>query len=258
MKHQYFGDVNDYRKYGLLRCIQRESGLRLAVCWMLTPDDARTDGRFISYLAEPAKWRQHDPELFDFLAEGVPSGRNLRHVEDKQILRGSILIGGTVPDDRRLREAYFRNVLRAFGAAAIVFFDPDNGIEVRSCPPGRKNSSKYLAWSEIITTYRSGRSVLIYQHFPRRGRNDYVLEIANGLIARTEVRIVTCFRTANVAFFLISHPPHERALIDAARKVETIWKGQIDVSHHTRSPGGSGRRLALRLRGEWPRPRPRR
>src|SRR4030081_470811 len=130
MKHQYFGDVNDYRKYGLLRCIQGESGLRLAVCWMLTPDDRRTDGLFITYLREPVKWRPHDPELFDLLTEGVPSGRSLRHVEEKQILRGSILIDRKVPDDRWLRDAYFRDVFRTFGDAAVVFFDPDNGIEV--------------------------------------------------------------------------------------------------------------------------------
>jgi len=35
MKHQYFGDVSDYRKYGLLRGIQRHTNLRLGVCWML-------------------------------------------------------------------------------------------------------------------------------------------------------------------------------------------------------------------------------
>ncbi len=29
MKDQYFGDVNDYRKYGLLRAFTFEDGLRL-------------------------------------------------------------------------------------------------------------------------------------------------------------------------------------------------------------------------------------
>ncbi|MDO8501594.1 MAG: hypothetical protein Q7S20_07100 [Gemmatimonadaceae bacterium] len=52
MKHQYFGDVNDYRKYGLLRILQQASGLRLGVCWMLTPDDTRTDGKFVAYLGD--------------------------------------------------------------------------------------------------------------------------------------------------------------------------------------------------------------
>ena len=48
MKDQYFGDINDYRKYGLLRAVVCTSGLRLMVAWMLTPDDGSTDGKFIS------------------------------------------------------------------------------------------------------------------------------------------------------------------------------------------------------------------
>jgi hypothetical protein len=44
MKNQYFGDINDYRKYGLLRMLQSSGGGRLLVAWMLTPDDGSRDG----------------------------------------------------------------------------------------------------------------------------------------------------------------------------------------------------------------------
>ena len=53
MKNQYFGDINDYQKYGLLRTISRDTGLRLAVCWMLTPDDGRSDGKKTGYVDRP-------------------------------------------------------------------------------------------------------------------------------------------------------------------------------------------------------------
>lgn len=33
MKNQYFGDINDYRKYGLLRVLQ-STGSKLLVAWM--------------------------------------------------------------------------------------------------------------------------------------------------------------------------------------------------------------------------------
>jgi hypothetical protein len=39
MKNQYFGDINDYRKYGLLRILSDEGSMRTGVCWMLTRDD---------------------------------------------------------------------------------------------------------------------------------------------------------------------------------------------------------------------------
>jgi len=74
VKHQYFGDINDYRKYGLLRLLAKESGLRLGICWMLTPDDGRTDGGKISYLADPERWRNLDPELFDRLGAALENG----------------------------------------------------------------------------------------------------------------------------------------------------------------------------------------
>jgi hypothetical protein len=48
MKNQYFGDVNDYRKYGLLRALQSTWNGSLLVAWMLTPDDGGRDGRFRS------------------------------------------------------------------------------------------------------------------------------------------------------------------------------------------------------------------
>lgn len=39
MKHQYIGDINDYRKYALLRTLSADGVNRIGVCWMLTPDD---------------------------------------------------------------------------------------------------------------------------------------------------------------------------------------------------------------------------
>ncbi len=36
MKHQYVGDINDYRKYALLRALSAGGANRIGVCWMLT------------------------------------------------------------------------------------------------------------------------------------------------------------------------------------------------------------------------------
>ena len=69
MKNQYFGDINDYRKYSLLRLLSGHGKISTAVCWMLTPDDLRPDGHRIQYLREPEKWRKFDPAVFDL---GVP------------------------------------------------------------------------------------------------------------------------------------------------------------------------------------------
>ena len=36
MKDKYFGDVNDYKKYILLRLLSKNGKLKVMVCWMLT------------------------------------------------------------------------------------------------------------------------------------------------------------------------------------------------------------------------------
>ena len=74
VKDQYFGDINDYRKYGLLRALQESTDLRLLIAWMLTPADGRSDGEFTSYLDSPRRWDRFDPELYrglrDLMADG--------------------------------------------------------------------------------------------------------------------------------------------------------------------------------------------
>lgn len=79
MKNQYFGDINDYRKYGLLRAILAASNLRMLVAWMLTPDDKSTDGQITGYLDDPGKWSRHDPELFGAL-QHLLAGEAMRRV----------------------------------------------------------------------------------------------------------------------------------------------------------------------------------
>ena len=77
MKNQYYGDINDYKKYGLLRLLCPD--VPITLCWMLTPDDPGPDGGKIAYLSEPARWRHCDPELFDHLEDQVVK-QSHRHV----------------------------------------------------------------------------------------------------------------------------------------------------------------------------------
>jgi hypothetical protein len=45
----------------------------------------------------------------------------------------------------------------------LIFFNPENGLEVLSCRKGKKDSSKYVYWDEVSKSYGSGHSVLIHQ-----------------------------------------------------------------------------------------------
>jgi hypothetical protein len=52
MKVQYFGDVNDYRKFTLLRALAIGE-FRIGVCWMLTEADSTGYGDKRSYSRQP-------------------------------------------------------------------------------------------------------------------------------------------------------------------------------------------------------------
>ena len=67
MKIQYFGDMNDYRKFALLRLFARQAKYKVGVCWMMTEPDERQDGNNPSYRERPDLWRGYDPQLFDTL-----------------------------------------------------------------------------------------------------------------------------------------------------------------------------------------------
>ena len=88
MKNQYFGDIIDYRKYGLLRVLN-VAGLSVGVCWMLTADDDRLDGLKTSYLQNPHRWRHYDPPLFDFLKAALNDyRRSVVEFEKSRLLDG--------------------------------------------------------------------------------------------------------------------------------------------------------------------------
>ena len=166
MKNQYFGDINDYRKYGLLRILISGGEIRTAVCWMLTAEDGRGDGGFIDYLEQPDRWRHFDPLLFDHLRELVQTHnlRDVRGAETSAILPNCRFAPGVLSDDAGERSRYFEGCLDIARGCDLVFFDPDNGIAVKSTLYGRTGSCKYLYWHEMERFWEGGHSLLIYQH----------------------------------------------------------------------------------------------
>lgn len=217
MKHQYVGDINDYRKYALLRALSAEGANRIGVCWMLTSDDGGADGGKLSYLAKPEQHRRFDPTLFDILAHAAsePDRRRLQTIEDSGAITGALYYNETLPNDVAGRTAFMERCLTHFRDAELVFFDPDNGLEV-SLPKGRKNSSKYLYLDEVAAFYEAGKSLLIYQHFPRVERSAFMAQRTEQLRGVAPGCAVWAFTTAHVVFLLLVHPESPARLAVAA------------------------------------------
>ena len=210
MKDQYVGDINDYRKYAILRALAGDGATRVGVCWMRTPPDGRSDGRMIEYLAKPQEWRSFDPPLFDLLrsAAGAPDGRRLALIEESGAIPGATYYDDMVPSGVAPRAAYFTGAMRALAGCDLVFFDPDNGLDVPSVGPARRDAPKFVYLAEIAAAYAAGHSMIFYQHFPRVARDAFIAQVSARLRHGMPDAQQWVFRTAHVAFFLLARPEH--------------------------------------------------
>lgn len=225
MKEQYVGDISDYRKYALLRALSAGGANRIGVCWMLTPSDGSSDGNKLGYLAKPEQHRHFDPQLFDILAHAAsePDRRRLQTIEDSGAVPGATYFNTALPDDVTGRQAFMNECRATLAETDLIFFDPDNGIETSSVRPGRKNSSKYIYLDEIAAFYASGKSILVYQHFPRVEREGFIASSVDRLRAVAGDATIWAFRTKHVVFLLIINPRTCIALNGAAQRASSMW-----------------------------------
>lgn len=237
MKDQYFGDVNDFRKYGLLRSLAGPDRLRLGVCWMLTAPDGRTDGKFLAYLGQPKKYRHCDPVLFEWLRQvvGEEKDRRTARIEASTILGSALFQSRLLTDAMHDREAYFTDCAEKFSGCDLVFFDPDNGLEVKSTPRGRRGSCKFLYWQELSSTFASGASVLIYQHFIREERGAFSARMGEELRRRLSAAAVFTFRTPHVLFLLAAHERHVFVFRERLTVFESHWSPKQIVAEERSS-----------------------
>jgi hypothetical protein len=166
VKNQYFGDKRDYFKYGLLEAlVEGVPGIaRLTCIWMRTPDVFNGDGQR-PFIANASFIR-----LTAFLMECRSRGtRDLRVMGDYFGGRAySYYPYGENPDQifsMRGRAEYFGRVPDAALTNAIVFFDPDNGLE-----PASTVSAAHLRYEELRSVFvRMNRAsiAVVYQHLPR-------------------------------------------------------------------------------------------
>jgi hypothetical protein len=227
LKNKYFGDVNDFRKYGILRGLV-ETDLNLLVCWMLTDDDNRNDGDKVQYLTDVKKYRYYDPQLFDFLATEllIRNRRCVKAIEESNLLGHSKFIS-TILNDNIFSRDMWKNELLSHSRTDIVFFDPDNGVEVKSVRKGTHGSSKYIYIDELQEVWKMGASLLIYQHFPRIQRDVFLSNIASIFRNRFNPNKILVFETGHVAFFLLLQPKHSEVLSQRSKEICENWQEQI-------------------------------
>ena len=180
MKNQYFGDIGDYGKYGLLKFLG-ERDVKIAVNWYLTKDEKNKpgDGKFTDYLEQEneRKYSKYDPDLFTTLKEMVlpePKNRDVKQFERKNAIPSAIYYHGqlnlrdlkTAAERKAHRDEWHRKALITCEEADLVFLDPDNGLMEK--PKYTKTAEKYIFPCEVAAYYKRGQNVVYYCHKGRR------------------------------------------------------------------------------------------
>ena len=231
MQDEYFGDINDYRKYGLLRCLDKVE-LRVGVCWMYTPSDNSGQGQRIPYLDKPHKYRFRDPDLFDFLKNRVHTPRRaVRELEEASdtLLPRATFFSESLPEVAVERDSYFRRALGALEKADVLFFDPNIGLETPSVRYGRARSSNYLYWWEAERAAHEQASIVIFQHWTQNEkRDDLLARLSSGLRCRMPRTSVYAIRSPHVLFLAACQPEHKDRFTKAARLARRRWNGDME------------------------------
>ena len=230
MKNRYFGDVNDYVKYCLLRCLA-DTGLRVGICWMLTEADSRPAGKKVAFLRHGGWWRNQDPQLFDFLADSLSGehDRNVRMLEQSGLIQGGVFFAEVLHDDFQSRREYFDEAARVLSESDVIFFDPDTGMG-KTLLAGRKGSSRYVYWHEVLKFWESGHSLVLFQRFGHENRAEFTMDLLARLGNTTGSRNVVAMSTPRVVFLLASHPAHDAVLAEAIQLIETRMGDRLKIT----------------------------
>lgn len=230
MKNQYFCDISDYYKYGLLRLITKHTNLNIGVCWMLTKDDDKKNDKRKQYLSQPERWQHYDPNLYEFLKDCYCHGNDITKI-DKTILPACKFHSPSVEleDNAGARQQYFNEFKRLAQSCDLLFFDPDTGMEVPSTRYGYQDSSKFLYWCEARQLYELGYSVLIFQHHKRYLKHEDLISRLREESLTNIGNVPSFYRTTYATFLLIAQNTHLEIFKDLNKTIEAAWQHKIKV-----------------------------
>jgi hypothetical protein len=150
VQNRYAGDIGDFGKFGLLRFLIAQLGVRFGVNWYLYPDESHNeDGKCTKYFAR-SEFRDCDDELLDRVERVVNGTRSMEALQCLKLLPGtedsdyfSPHLNGYQrhPGNTALAKAsrtalrleWLQRAVYALAECNAVFLDPDNGLEIESC-----------------------------------------------------------------------------------------------------------------------------
>lgn len=118
-------------------------------------------------------------------------------------------------------------MLSALTGCDLLFFDPNNGIEIPSRAMGQKDSSKYIYWQELKKSWEHAKCLLDFQHFPRVKRGAYIPARVTEMTSHLADSLVLPLRSSNVLFLLAYRPADAARINLAVEHIESSWAGRV-------------------------------
>jgi len=250
MRDNYVGDVGDFYKYGLLR--QLSNNLRLGVVWYLYPGPCKdTDGLHLAYLSDEKKesFYNCDPELHQQLSRLILDGeRNVQEIQARGILPretcfydeplslADLTKGSKEAISIRIkhRQNWLNGALEATKNCELIFFDPDNGLEVKSTAIHHDKGAKFTFYRELIPFWERGQSLVVYQHKNLHEKatvqiQNRVNEIQDNLRASVPVQSIYFSSYGGRIFFVVMQKKHQNLLSEELSKFKVNWESHIKL-----------------------------
>lgn len=237
MQDRYAGDVGDFGKLGMLRCME-DFGLKVGINWYLVGDESHNnDGKHIGYL-ENEKYRGCDNELLESLNSMVVHGeRSVIGIEKLSLFRTQKYYHKRIFEPKiqtaEARREWHQKGLETMSGCDLVFLDPDNGMLPKSVSRSSDKSIKYVLPEEIMDYYDAGHSVVFYSHRTRESLDVY-LERFKDLFECAErkgakIKGLTFKRGTLRDYFFILHECHETQVENGIDKIMTSkWSQHFD------------------------------
>ena len=216
MKNQWFGDMYDFRKYGLLEFLSCYYE-HIVVSWMLTPDDS-------IYGIDIPK----SPSILSNIKSLILQHRNIQYAidyfkakdEDKFIFWEENLKPTTFYESRKQWNAELSKMEKLYNKKSLYFFDADNGLSPTDCDKDEEKESKYIYQKEFQSKYEKGADILLYQHRQRsQSFKTMHQKVSEKLDKIQGPKKCICIKaTGNVAFFLLCHDPDKIPFTDSIFK----------------------------------------
>ncbi|HJX30928.1 MAG TPA: hypothetical protein VJ624_03640 [Thermodesulfobacteriota bacterium] len=175
--------MGDFGKFSLLKSLFGNTNHKIGVIWYLFPDELHNnDGGHTNYV-DKQSFLDCDKNLCEILKKVLAGERSVAALEKAGLLPGNTVFFSEQLDfhlryssqshiDKEERECrrkdWLKNANQSVSNCKVLFLDPDNGLQIASCPKiNQMKSGKFAYYSEISVLAKDKHVCIIYHHLNR-------------------------------------------------------------------------------------------